>query len=171
MPTSARRPRGGGSLATTRLQTLLAIAVVAAAVGWTGIRVLTSVGGSMPDVPRLAPFALLFLAAVLVGGAVLMRRRVQRWQPGRERVAPETAVRLLALAKASALVGAAVAGAYAGAAVVYAAGFEVPFRAAATWWSVASALTAVAAVVAALWLERECRVPGDDTDRTAAAAR
>jgi hypothetical protein len=146
---------------------LVSIAVVSAAVAWTGVRVATSVLGELPDVPRSAPYALAFLAAVLVSGGFTMRRRVQRWAPGRERVSPDLAVRLLALAKASAIAGAAVAGGYVGAAVYYAAGFEVPFRQTATWWSLGSALMAMVVIVAGLWLERECLIPPAPKDDAA----
>ena len=60
------RPRS--SLGTTRLSTLLAIAAVCAALGWTGVRVATSVSGSLPEVALSAPLALVFLVAVLAGG-------------------------------------------------------------------------------------------------------
>lgn len=143
------------------MATLAAFAVVALAVGWTGVRVWTTLNG-LPQVPRLAPLALLFLAGVLAGGALLMRRRVQARRPGTPLVSPDLAVRLLVLAQASAIVGALVAGGYLGAAVFYAGALDVPFRRDAAGWSVASALAGVAVVVTAIWLERECRVPTDE---------
>ena len=159
-------PRRGGSIGTTRPGVLAAIAVVAVAAGWTAIRVLTSLAGELPDVPRSAPWALAFLAGILVAGARMMRRRVQRWTPGRERVDPELAVRLLVLAKASAIAGSAVLGGYVGAALYYAGALDVPFRQTATWWSLGSALAALVVVGCALWLERECRIPpGQDRDQ------
>ena len=146
----------------TRLTTLLGVLVVCVALGWTGVRVAVSVSGSLPEVPLTAPVALVFLAAVLAGGGLVMRRRVQQWQPGRERINPDLAVRLLILAKASALAGSAVAGGYLGAAVAYAADLDVPFRRSSTWWCLGSAAVAVLVVVTALWLERECRTPPID---------
>lgn len=142
--------------------TLASLAFVAAALGWTGTRVWSVVAGSSPDVPRLAPFALVFLAAVLVGGGLTMRRRVQRRQPGTPPISPDLAVRLLVLAQASAIVGALAAGGYLGAAVYYAAELDIPFRRAAAGWALASAIASMVVVVAAVWLERECRVPPED---------
>lgn len=142
--------------------TLAALAFVAAALGWTGTRIWASVAGVLPDVPRLAPFALLFLGAVLVGGGLTMRRRVQRRQPGMLPISADLAVRLLVLAQASAIVGSLVAGGYVGAAVFYAADLDVEFRRAAAGWALASAIASMVVVVAAVWLERECRVPPED---------
>ena len=78
--------------------------------------------------------------------ALIMRRRVQQWRPGREQVSPDLAVRLLVLAKASALAGAAVAGVYLGAAVAYADDLDVPFRRSSTWWCLGSAALALVVV-------------------------
>lgn len=142
--------------------TLASLAVVAGALGWTGTRIWASVSGVLPDVPRLAPFALLFLAAVLVGGGLTMRRRVQRRQPGTLPISADLAVRLLVLAQASAIVGSLVTGGYVGAAVFYAADLDVEFRRVAAGWALGSAIASMVVVVAAVWLERECRVPPDD---------
>ena len=117
-----------------------------------------------------APLALVFLVAVLAGGGLVMRRRVQQWRPGRERVSPDLAVRLLVLAKASAIAGAAVAGGYLGAAVAYAEDLDVPFRRSSTWWCLGSAAIALIVVAAALWLERECRTPPIDGDQPGSPA-
>lgn len=155
-------PGGHGAMGTTRLPVLLGVLAVCGALGWTGVRVITRVTGSLPDVPLTAPLALVLLASVLGGSGLLMRRRVQQWRPGREHVSPELAVRLLVLAKASALAGAAVAGLYVGAAIAYAADLDVPFRRSSTWWCLGSAGLAVVVVVAALWLERQCRTPPID---------
>lgn len=145
-----------------RPSTLASLAFVAAALGWTGARVWSSIAGASPDVPRLAPFALVFLAAVLVGGGLIMRRRVQRRQPGTPPISADLAVRLLVLAQASAIVGSLAAGGYVGAAVYYAAELDVPFRRTAAGWALGSAIASLAVVGAAVWLERECRVPPED---------
>lgn len=161
---SGPRPGAREPLGTTRPSTLLAVLVVCVAIGWTGVRVIADTSGSLPDVPLSAPLGLVFLVAVLAGGALVMRRRVQQWRPGRERVSADLAVRLLVLAKASALAGSAVAGAYVGAAVAYAENLDVPFRRSSTWWSLGSAGLALVVVATALWLERECRTPPIDDD-------
>lgn len=152
---------------TTRVVVLATVAVVAAAVGWAGARVLTSVNHVTPRASAGAPWALLFLVALLVGGAVFMRRRVQVSDDQRPRppVNPDTAVRLLVLAKASALVGAAVTGLYVGLAIFHVGALDVPARRDATFASLITAAIGVVVVCCALWLERECRTP-DDHDPT-----
>lgn len=144
-----------------RPATLAVLAVVAVATGWTGMRVWSTVDGGLPYVPRAAPFALLFLAAVLAGSALMMRRRVQARRPGTPLVSPHLAVRLLVLAQASAIVGSLVTGAYVGAALFYAEDLDVPFRRAAAAWCLGSAFAGLVVVISAVWLERECRVPPD----------
>lgn len=149
---------------TTRVGTLVAIAVIALAVAWSGARVIAGVTGSMLDVPRAAPYAMVFLAAVLIGGALLMRRRVHHRREDTPLVSAELAVRLLVLAKASALVGAVVLGGYAGLGLYYASALSVPARRSAALVSVVAAVAALVVIVAALWLERECRAPDDEDD-------
>jgi len=150
---------------STRPGTLAALAVVAVAVGWTGVSIWSTLGRGLPLVPRGAPFALLFLAGVLAGGALLMRRRVQARRPGTPMVSSDLAVRLLVLAQASALVGALVSGGYLGAAAFYARDLDVPLRRTSAGWSLASAVAGIAVVLTAVWLERECRVPPDEDSK------
>ncbi len=150
-------------MGTTRLPVLLGVlAVVRARSAGPASGSSPAIAGALPDVPLTAPLALVFLAAVLAGGGLLMRRRVQQWRPGRERVSPDLAVRLLVLAKASALAGAAVAGGYLGAAIAYAEDLDVPFRRSSTWWCLGSA--AIALVVVARRAVARARVP-DAADR------
>lgn len=149
---------------TTRVSTLVAIAIIAVAVGWSGARVFAGMSDSGPDVPQAAPYAMVFLAAVLVGGALLMRRRIRRRRETTPPVSADLAVRLLVLAKASALVGAAVVGAYGGLALYYAGSLSVSAHKSGAVASLVTCAAGFATVVSALWLERECRAPHDDDD-------
>jgi hypothetical protein len=147
---------------TTRVTTLVATAVVAVAVGWSGARVLAGLSGTAPRVPRGAPFAMVFLAAVLVTGALVMRRRVHHRRETTPLVSPDLAVRLLVLAKASSLVGAAVTGAYIGLAIYHLGALSIPLRRTEAVVAGFTALAGLVVIVTALWLERECRAPHDD---------
>ena len=144
---------------TTRPGLLAVLLVLGGALGWTGVAVLQATGTNVGRVSWSAAGGLAFFAALLLAGAWYMYDRVHR----RRRVVDGlTAVRLLALAKASALVGALVAGVYIGFALRFAPDYAVSsdardkiIRGAVT------ALAAVVVVVGALLLERACKVPKD----------
>jgi hypothetical protein len=143
-------------LAPTRVRDLLACAVGAGLLGWLAVRAWYG------DLPRLSWFlplslALLALAEVLAGNQ--LRARIRR-RPGARPVQPLVAARSLALAKASALVGAGMAGLWAGLLL-----YVLPrldFLAAAAGDARTGAVgvvTALSLVGAALWLEHCCRAP------------
>ncbi len=116
--------------------------------------------GLAPLVSWSQPVALLVLAAVL-GTTARATRRVLRVQ--RRSVAPHQALNRLALARASAAVGALVGGGYVGYAVAWL-GSDSALAGERVRGSVASAVAAGLVVVTALLLERACRVPLDDPD-------
>lgn len=145
-----------GPLEPTRLRDLAGQAAGVALVVWLALRQWYG------DLPRLSWFlplslALLALAEVLAAGQ--LRARIRR-RPGALPVQPLVAARSLALAKASALVGAVMTGVWAGLLLyvlprldfLAAAGEDVRTGAV----GVAAALSLVAA---ALWLEYSCRTP------------
>lgn len=137
---------------------VLAIATVIGLVsGWLLRPIMVRVTGSAPFVTWVQALALVFVAAVL---AYVAWQTWQTIQVQRRRLDTTQAVNRLVLARASAIVGALVAGGYAGYGV--------------TWLGDPSELAgerllrcAVAAVggalvmVASLVLERACRVPSD----------
>jgi Protein of unknown function (DUF3180) len=150
---------------TTRIALLVVLLVLGGALGWTGVAVLQATGTNVGRVSWSAAGGLTFFAALLLAGAWYMYDRVHR----RRRIVDGlTAVRLLALAKASALVGALVAGVYVGFALQFAPDYAASsdardkvIRGAVT------ALAAVVVVVGAMLLERACKVPrGPDDNET-----
>lgn len=141
----------------TRARTLAAAAVSAGVLVYLLLRLVYD---NIPRLPRTAPLSLLLVGLVEAQAAVLTRARLAR-RPGTRPILPITVARLAALAKASSLAGAVLAGAWA--AVL---GYTVP-RADEIGVAGADAITAglglgaaVVLVAAALLLERVCRVPG-----------
>lgn len=143
----------------TRLSTLVVAALAAAAVGWL---VISSWYVRMPVLPWLPSVTLAALAVFEGYAALNTRARVDR-QPGHDPVNPLLAARFVVLAKASSLAGAIFAGFYAGLVLWL---FIQPTRAASNDLPAAGGglAAAVALVVAALWLERSCRVPDRPED-------
>jgi len=152
-------------LKPTSKSTLGALLVGAAVIGWV------LVSRFYGDIPRLRWYMPLWagvLALAEVVFAVTLGARIAG-KKGTEPVEPIVAARALALAKASAYLGAALAGLWAGFAL-YAAG-QWGFLAVAkadTLIALIGAGLNAALAVAGLWLEHACRVPGgpdDDDDR------
>ncbi|MBQ1072428.1 DUF3180 domain-containing protein [Micromonospora sp. C31] len=167
--TQAQSPRPGGTgpersrMGPTRISTLLVAALAAAAVAWLLISALYY--DYLPELPWLPVVTLAALAVLEAYAAVNTRGRIER-RPGRDPVNPLLVARFVVLAKASALAGAIFVGFYAGLTGWL---FVERTDAAMDDRPIAGAglLAALALVVAALWLERSCRVPEqeDDEDR------
>lgn len=155
----------GRPLAATRPRDLLGIAAAGTLLGWLTVRQWY---GELPRLPAFVPLSLLVLAVAEGWAGAQLRARIRR-EPGARPVQPLAAARSLALAKASALVGAGMAGGWAGL-LVYAvprtgylaeAGNDVRT-------AVLGMVAAGGLVGAALWLEYCCRAP-EPPDRDAAA--
>jgi hypothetical protein len=148
----------------TRLRDLAAVAAVAAVIGWLAVRQWY---GDIPPLRWFVPLSLALLAFVEAVTASQLRARI-RGVPGTNPVQPLVAARSLALAKASALVGAAMVGVWAGLLL-----YTVPrlsYLAAAgddTRIGVLGVIASVSLVGAALWLEYCCRTPNppDEADQ------
>ncbi len=150
----------------TRVSTLVVVAVICALAGWL---VLKSVYAKLPPLPWTGVPALLIAAAAEAWTGLDLRARIAG-RRGLKPAAPLFVSRMVALAKASSLGAAAIAG-FAASFDIYLSGSlnaAVPRQDALT-----SVVTFAAAVVlgcAALYLEYCCRVPGDpDRDGSAAA--
>ncbi len=131
--------------------------------------------GSLPALPVYAPVTLVLLAVTELGMAKvvsdrLTRRRDARGRPRGRPLHPMQVARAAVLAKASSVTGAVLLGAYGG---LFA--WTLPRRtelAVAERDATVSGLTALAAlalVVAALELDRDCRPPDEPDDRGPAA--
>lgn len=143
----------------TRSRDLLAVALVTAVVANLLVRLTY---GSLPGFPPLAggTLGVLGLAEALAGNA--LRARIRR-RPGTRPVQPLVAARAVLVAKASAVAGAVMAGAWAGLL-----GHVLPRVAevsAAADDSLSAGIglaCALGLVAGALWLEHCCRTPDDD---------
>ena len=129
--------------------------VVGLVIGWAVRPLCLRFGYAEPDISLVTIGVLFFAAAIIGGSAYLTRRTVLR---DRFALAPHQAVNRLVLGKACAMVGALLTGAYVGYAVAQL-GVGDPASATRLWRSVVAALGAGAVTVAALLLERACRVP------------
>ncbi len=109
--------------------------------------------------PRVPWTSVVALAAVAVANTVLAwwtHRTVHR---ERKRMDPGLAVTFLLFAKASSVVGAFVAGGYAGFALHFVGQLEVDLPRERVIRSIVAAVTGVAIVISGLLLERACRIP------------
>jgi hypothetical protein len=113
---------------------------------------------SLPQLPRTAPVSLFLVALVELQTASITRRRL-RGQPGTRPIAPLVVARLVVLAKASSTAGAVFVGLWAGT-FGYVVSHIGEFGTAADDALTAGLGTAAAfaLVLAALLLERVCRV-------------
>jgi hypothetical protein len=151
----------------TRIGALLALAVSTAVVV---VLVAETSYGSLPGVPLLAPVPLVLLAVAELAAAKVVHDRVRHrlrpdGRPPRRVLHPMQVARAAALAKASSPAAALLLGAYGGLFLWTAPRADT--LAAASDDVVASGLAALAAAglaVAALVLERACRVPPQDED-------
>lgn len=120
--------------------------------------------GSIPHLPVAAGAVLAVIAVIEFLLTVALRPRLRRERDARP-VEPLTAVRVVALAKASSVLGAVMVGAWAGVL-----GYTLPRSARVTAAAhdttsgIVGVLCAAVLVAAALWLEYNCRVPHDDDD-------
>lgn len=141
-----------GSLRPTTPLTLVGWAVVGLVLGWAVRPVWDRLDAVPPLVTAAQPLALLLLAAILGYVAWSTHRAVQ---VRRERLQSHQAVNRLVLARASALVGALVGGGYAGYALTWVGAAQAEGR---LVGSSVAAGCALVATIAAVLLERACRV-------------
>ncbi len=142
----------------TRTRTLVALAVIAAAVGWGMVQIVDAWTGRLLPVPWLAAAAMWILALATFYWTLTSRPRLQG-RPGTRPMPPVVAARTAALAMAASRGGALVAGLYAGVAIAMASSIGVPSGASAFWSATLASVGALALVVTALWLEHICRLP------------
>lgn len=152
-------PDPEGRVGTTRPTTLLGIGLVALVLGWA-LRPLTIAWiGSAPRVTWLQVLALVLVALILGAVAWSTYRTVHT---RRQNIASHQAVNRLVLAKACALAGAAVAGGYLGYALSWVGIDQQELAGERLLRSALAGVAGVMIVVAALLLERACRIRRDD---------
>lgn len=128
--------------------------------GWLLRPVAERLDGTAPVITWLQPLALYFVAVILGATAWITWRQLH---VRRDCLEPHRAVNRLVLARSCVLVGALVAGGYAGYALTWA-GVESDLGTQRAWRSVVAAAGGVVIVITAVLLERACRVPGDDSE-------
>lgn len=146
-------------------------ALVGAVAGWLVVTTANLFNLTPPLVPWLTPIAL-GLAAVLIGVLARTTRESIQGKPirgksvqGRMRpMNPQRAVTLLALAKASALAGALVAGGYLVFGLLFVGRLEAELPRARATHSGVAMLAGIALMITGLILERACEVPADEDD-------
>ena len=155
----------------TSLRLLGVTALVGFGVGFVGARFWDLQTGAPPAVPWAAPLTLLVLAAGFAVAAWTLRPRIQR-RPGHRPLDPFTAARTAVLALAGSRTGAAVAGVYLGYAGFLLLELVNDYRRKMVLVALVAAAAGIALAAAALWLERVCRIKGDDDSEgpTASAA-
>jgi hypothetical protein len=149
----------------TRIRDLIAYAAAVTLISWLAMRQWY---GDLPGLRWFVPLSLVLLAIAEVLAANQLRDRI-RHRPGALPVQPLVAARMLALAKASAVVGAVMVGIWAGL-LVYVVPRLGQLAAAGNDTAIAAfgVVAAVALTAAALWLEYSCRNPAPpDGDRQA----
>lgn len=162
MTQPSRTPKPQPTMRPTNPATLIVVALAAAALSWLGI---SRYYGSIPDLPWLPALTVVALAALEGSAAYSTKARIDR-KPGRERVDPLLVARFVVLAKASSLAGSIFAGIYGGAMVWLAVERSRLAHASRDLYpAIAGFVASVALVVAALLLERACRVPRKPDDK------
>ncbi|GAQ54757.1 DUF3180 domain-containing protein [Streptomyces acidiscabies] len=147
-----------------RIRVLAGVFAVAAILSWAGARLWNSVG-TLPSVPLAAPIVLALIAAVLLATALSLRARLKAQRerrPGAKGVDLLMAARAVVFGQASALVAALVAGIYGGVGVFLLESLDIPARRDQAIYAGFSVLAGLAVILAAIFLERVCRLPEDD---------
>ncbi|MBX7553785.1 DUF3180 domain-containing protein [Streptomyces sp. NPDC004232] len=147
-----------------RIRVLVGVFVVAGVLSWAGARLWNAIG-TLPSVPLAAPIVLALIAVVLAATALSLRARLKAQRerrPGAKGVDPLMAARAVVFGQASALVAALVAGMYGGTGVFLLELLDLPTRRDQAIYAGFSVLAGIAVVVAALFLERVCKLPDDE---------
>ncbi|MCB0916333.1 MAG: DUF3180 domain-containing protein [Actinobacteria bacterium] len=145
----------------TRLPMLAVVAAIATTMGWAVADIVDNTAQRSIPVPWSSVITVGACAVVLAGWAWNLRRRI-RFDAGP--VDPFLAVRSAALAMAASRAGAVTAGGYAGIGLWFSADLGVPIARERALICAAGVVVSFALVAAAYWLEKICRLPGDDDE-------
>lgn len=150
----------------TRMRLLVAIAVIAAAIGWGLARVMDNQYGHYLGVPWTAPITLGLLALAIVLWTRGIRARLAG-KPGTKPLPSLVAARTTALAMAGSRTGAGFLGFYVGVTIELLPVIgQVEAARHSAYAAAASVITGLLVVAAALWLERSCRLPDPPAEAT-----
>ncbi|MGW0039573.1 DUF3180 domain-containing protein [Gordonia sp. NPDC003376] len=168
MSTPRRNPQDGDEqhgLGPTKPFDLAVIVVIVGITAWILVRYNYS---SLPPLPTLAGIVLYILAVIEAVTGFVVRARVEGRQVGRARgqLHPLTAARVVALAKASSILGAIATGLWAGLLVFLLTRHGVTAAEHDTPAAVIGLIGGVVLTAAALWLEFCCRTPDDPTENS-----
>ncbi|MEJ7634639.1 DUF3180 domain-containing protein [Aeromicrobium sp.] len=119
--------------------------------------------GTVPRLTWAAPLTLAFAAAVVGAFAWSTWKSLHKEH---ERMTADHGIKMLSLAKSCAVVGALVAGVYGGFALAFIDALDSPLGTERVTRAGAAAIASLLLLIAALLLERACRVPGDDDEGT-----
>jgi hypothetical protein len=155
----------------TKVLTLLGWVVPAATAGYLLSKVVTTNGGQVPITPVNLIVTFAAISVILVSFAVpmLRYRRALAEQlknaanPRPKRLNPFYAVRLLILAKATAITGAIFTGWHLG--VIWMQ-LSSPVTTDSIWQNVGALITSIVMVVVGMIVERICRIKDDGADQT-----
>ena len=142
----------------TRISTLLIIAVVCAAAGWLLLR---AVYAKLPPLPWTGVPALLIAAVAEAWTGRDLKARISGRRQGLKPVAPLFVTRMVALAKATSVAAAIIAGFTAGFDFYLAGSLNASTPREDALTAVITFAAAVVLACAALYLENSCRVPED----------
>jgi len=149
----------------TRWQTLLLIAVTAAAVTWIILGAVSGRGGILPTVPPLVVVVELLIAAVVFSMGWAVRQFLHGKRPTLD---PIRAARTAVLAKASCYTGALLTGWYGGQVLALVSELDVPGNGGRAGAAAIAAGGAVVLAVVGLVVEWFCRVPPPEEGNEAA---
>lgn len=156
---SPEEPQPPGRLRPVSILMLVALGLVGTAAGWVAHPLLVRWGYVAPVVTWLPSLLFGFAAAILLMTARATKRALDGHRPRPE---PHEMVNRFVLARSTAIVGALVAGGYAGYALSWL-GMEAERASERVVRSAVASLFAVAMVVGGVLLERACRVRSDDS--------
>ena len=156
----------------TKVLTLLGWVIPAATAGYLFAKFVVASGGQVPVAPLNLILTFLAIAVILAVFAAPMFRyrrelaaqRKTASAPRPKRLNPFYAVRLVVLAKATAIAGALFAGWQLG--VIWLQ-ISSPVTPGSVWQNVAALISSIVMVVLALVIERICRIPEDAGDSEA----
>lgn len=144
----------------TRLRALLALFLVGGVLGYAFVRLSISMNGYAPQIQWTSVIVLAAAAAMVL---VLANSTYRTLHRDRRRMDVRRALRFLLLAKASALVGAIIAGGYLGFASHFVDRLDISLYQDQVIRCVSASLCALVLTVGGLFLERACRIPkGED---------